>query len=678
MFQLLITLQNWFQNRRAKVKQDLKKQMNAYAMYQATLAQHSQQYLPPPQPLPSSTPQEFYGANSVLPSTEYSPDSASSDGGRVNSFPTHGDYGSSVPTLVESTQPGPRDGLMSNLQAAGYSMQDMSSAPGPDGIMSFGPPPFAQDFESHAYSLAPDLNNFDAFNDLGGIPDSLAYPPYLQTSAPPVQNMASSIPSLSDSQSATPLSNVGSPNTMPSLTSAYSHPKWSEDRKDSVSAPADSPQDSIDSSNTSLQHIQSDNAINWPSTQIMDQFTEPEFKVTPAQDDSEHAASGFEGGELPNEAFARRNSSTSALAESMNTVDINCAPGSDSGLMQAPPSSGLAARRQKPRPANLGLAALRSASYSAGMPISPGALTAPEQSLRRIRSGGVATTGRISKPLPSSGQRSPLNFSFAEAAASPKFARHASTTYSVSSPAVSSPAASVTASSLAPPTPLTPGDFPRFPHWQSHGVIKSYPPNQNQAPGPWSGEPASNGFYVNVSSPPATPLDSDQLAQYRSHLQARTQAMFRDTPPQSAPATQQSFPSTTMFPQSNGMLTTSHTNGDKSAHIRRPSLPEQSFGFDAQQQQQWVMPMFGASGDLQPMQFNPQNPEQYGPLQQMQQTTQNYNPNLQESVIKGDFAVHQYSPPQAPNSSLPPREHSPPKAYHFSNHGPRDFEATKS
>jgi hypothetical protein len=680
--QPLIQAQNWFQNRRAKVKQDLKKQLNAYAMYQATIAQHSQQYLPPPQPLPSSAPQEFFDPNTALPSTEYSPDSASSDGGCSSNFPSHGDYSSAMPTIIQSGQPGSGDGLITNLQTTGFSMQNMSAAPGPDGIMSIGPPPYAQNFDNHAYSLAPDLSSFDAFSHLNGLPDTLAYPPYLQTSAPPVQAMSSSMPSLSDSQTATPLSTAASPNTMPSLTSAYSHPSWMEDRKDSASAPADSPQDSVDSSNSIHQPLQPSSGpsdvISWPSAQMIDPFKEPEFSVIPAQGQAEPKAQEFEAGDLPNVAYARRNSSTAALAESMNTVDINCAPGTESGLMQAPPSSGLAARRQKARPANLGLAALRSASYSAGMPVSPGStqnLTAPEQSLRRIRSGGVAANGRISKPLTSSGQRSPMNFSFAEAAASPKFARHASTTYSVSSPAVSSPAVSATAGSLAPPTPSTPGDFARFPSWQSHGVVKTYPSNNNNhnaVSESWSGAPVSNNFNVNVSSPPDTPLDGDQLAQYRSHLQARTQAMFRDTPPQSAPATQQSFPSTTMLPQSHDMLNTFSNYGEKSSHIRRPSLPEQGLGFESQQQ--WpIMPMFSASGDLQPMQFNPHHQEQYS---QLTRNMQNYNPNIQESFVKSDFSFHQYSPPQVSGSSLPPRNDSPPKAYHFSNHGPRDFEAT--
>jgi hypothetical protein len=644
-------------------------------------SQHSQQYLPPPQPLPSSAPQEFFSPNTVLPSTEFASDSASSDGGRTNSYSTQGDFGSAVPTIVETTQPGSRDGIMSNLQAAGYPMHDMSSAPGPDGIMSFGAPPFTQEFDGHAYSLGPDPNGFDAFTDMNGLPlsDTLAYPPYLQTSAPPVQAMSSSMPSLSDSQSATPLSAAASPNTMPSLTSAYSHPNWSEEQQDLKSSTANSPHNSSDSSHTSHQHLQTsgpENAIHWPSEHMMGSFTEPGFTLMHAEGQSEHV----ETGELPNEAFLRRNSSTTALAESMNTVDISCAPGTvDSGLMQAPPSSGLAARRQKARPANLGLAALRSASYSAGMPVSPGSaqnLAAPEQTLRRIRSGGVAATGRISKPLTSSGQRSPMNFSFAEAAASPKFARHASSTYAVSSPGVSSPAISVTASSLAPPTPSTPGEFARFPPWQSHGVVKSYPPttSQNGAAGSWAGTPVTNGVFVNVSSPPDTPLDADQLAQYRSHLQARTQAMFRDTPPQSAPATQQSFPSTTMFPQSNGMLHSLSNNGDKSGHIRRPSLPEQSYGFD--QHQQWpVMPMFGASGELQPVQFHPQNQEQYNQLQQFPREMQNYNPNLQESQARSDFPVHQYSAQHMNGSSMARRTESPPKAYHFSNHGPQDFEA---
>jgi hypothetical protein len=647
-------------------------------MYQASVMQQHQQYLPPPQPLPSSTPQEFYAHNSVLPSTEYASDSGSADEGTSNVFPNQSEYDPSVSTIIDTTQSGSRGGIMSNLQVTGYPMQEsmLSSSVGQESTLSYGPASFAQDFETQAFTLRPDMSEFDAsYGGLDGLPESLVYPPYIQTSAPAVQTM----PPLSDSQTITPLSNSSSPNTMPSLTSAYSHPNWHDGRKDSMSVPADSPPESLDSTNSNQHHIQSavgdDVNIGWPSAQLIEHarpsthFYQQSNPSVPGLNSQDQLVSPG----LTSEAYARRNSSTTALAESMNTVDI---AGTEPMLRQPTPT-GLAARRQKARPANLGIAALRSASYSNGMPLSPGALTAPEQSLRRIRSGGVANNGRISKPLNSSGgQRSPLNFSFAETAASPKFARNASTTYSVSTQNVSSPTVSATPSSLAPPTPLTPGEFPRFPSWQSHGVVKTYPSNNNDngVSVSWSGEAVNNQLHVNVS-PPDTPLDAEQMVQYRSHFQARNQTLYRDTPPQSAPATQQSFAPTSMMPQSHSTALAQGNNG----HFRRPSLPDTNHAFDSQTQ--WpAVPMFNTSGNLEmnnPMHFNYNN-QQYADPQQMAQTMQQYNQAssaMQESIIKPNFSVHEYNPPQVSGTASPPRSDSVPKMYHFSNAGPKDYEA---
>jgi len=86
-------------------------------------------------------------------------------------------------------------------------------------------------------------------------------------------------------------------------------------------------------------------------------------------------------------------------------------------------SGSIAARRQRPRPVPLGAASLRSTSYSGTLPKSPGAPSnqsldpnVNHKTLRRIKSSNVMNgiaNGRIQKN--SGPQRSPLNFTFADA-----------------------------------------------------------------------------------------------------------------------------------------------------------------------------------------------------------------------------------------------------------------------
>jgi hypothetical protein len=633
----------------------MKKHMNAYAIYQASLSQQPQHYLPPPHAVPSSGSQEFYRPQPVVPSDRdskgpsisCSPSSASV-GERPLIFSNQQEFPPRVPTIMETSQDGSRDGIELNMRAAGYSLAD------PVNIMS----------------SAPGLGHYASFDDsfvFQQFPGEFDCSPFIEASAMSVQEV----------QSPESLSASESPNNMPSLTSAYSHPDWSNDRK--LSLPADSPLDPLDSANEPTP--------TWPSAQTMAQqqgfyaHQNPSAPSMSPQDQSEFASPAQL--DLPVEAYGRRESSASALVDSMSTVDIanqETAESSDSSQTQ---HSSIAARRQKARPANLGPAALRSASYSAGMPGSPGAnqSTAPDQALRRIRSTGVANVGRISKPI-ASGQRSPLNFSFADAAASPKFARHVSN-YSVST--ISSGPLSATTNSLAPPTPLTPGDFGHFPHWQSQGPMKLYPSDGNMNGLSIHEESYHNGLYLNVSSPPGTPLDADQYAHFRTHMHARQQAMYHDTPPQSAPATQLAFPPTSMMPQAQSIR---DSMGADKPHIRRPSLPNNNNNnnnFNVEHQQNWpAVPLFNTTGDLQlsnPLQFNAHNIPQFIP-QPTNPNMQNYSMAMPDSLVKSEFAVHHYSPPQGASCTpSPPRNDSVPKLYHFSNAGPKDFQgstATKS
>lgn len=346
------------------------------------------------------------------------------------------------------------------------------------------------------------------------------------------------------------------------------------------------------------------------------------------------------------DSFTRRNSSTSNLANNMDAVHIR--NGTPDDFKQPDQSSSIAARRQK-RPIALNSTAMRSASYSAPMP-SPGAPN--DHALRRIRSSGIHNAaGRVQKSQPGSAQRSPMTMSFPEAAASPKFAR----TFSSSSTTTVNHGGS-----LAPPTPLTPQDFGNY--WQSSTVIRphSVMPDHNSPESMhtnWSSDQAGN-IIVKNSSPPSTSLD----------LQSRfsNDALYRDTPPQSAPATQQTFPRSA-YGQPPHIRAAYHSTTDltiqqpKPSHFRRPSLPDTA----------------QAQGEEPTLQYFQGCDLNYDDYRDVSLNGIHHNVPFAPPVSSmPDFLVHQYSPPQGTDSHghMMRRTTDPqPKSYIFANQGPGDF-----
>lgn len=345
------------------------------------------------------------------------------------------------------------------------------------------------------------------------------------------------------------------------------------------------------------------------------------------------------------DSFARRNSSTSNLANNMDAIHIR--NGTPEEFKQPNQPSSIAARRQK-RPVTLSSTAMRSASYSAPMP-SPGGNN--DHSLRRIRSSGIPNAaGRIQKSQPGSAQRSPMAMSFSDVAASPKFAR----TFSSSSATTIGQGGS-----LAPPTPLTPQDFGNY--WQSNTVIRphSVMPEHNSPESmhtSWSVEPGN--VIAKSNSPPSTSLD----------LQARfaNDALYRDTPPQSAPATQQSFPRAA-YMQHPQMRAGFHSTTDltiqqpKPSHFRRPSLPD-------------AAPAQGEEKDLQYLQGGNFNYDDY---KDISLNGIHHNVPFAPPVSSmPDFLVHQYNPPEGTDAhgNIIRRTAEPqPKSFIFANQGPSDF-----
>ncbi|KAI4641622.1 hypothetical protein J4E93_007719 [Alternaria ventricosa] len=345
------------------------------------------------------------------------------------------------------------------------------------------------------------------------------------------------------------------------------------------------------------------------------------------------------------DAFARRNSSSSNLANNMDAIHIR--NGTPEGFQQSDQHSSIAARRQK-RPVNLNSSAMRSASYSAPMP-SPGGNH--DKVIRRIRSTGIANAGgRVQKSQPGSAQRSPMAMSFSDAAASPKFAR----TFSTSSTTTIGQGGS-----LAPPTPLTPQDFGNY--WGGAAVIRPHSamPDHNSPESMhanWSNDQSGN-VIAKSTSPPSSSMD----------LQSRfaNDALYRDTPPQSAPATQQHFPRTSYMQQPQ-MRAAFHSTTDltiqqpKPSHFRRPSLPDTA----------------QAQGDDSNVQYM-QGGNMYDDYKDMSLSGIHHNvPFAPQVSAMPDFLVHQYTPPQGtdPHGNLIRRTTEPqPKSYIFANQGPGDF-----
>lgn len=367
------------------------------------------------------------------------------------------------------------------------------------------------------------------------------------------------------------------------------------------------------------------------------------------------APSDYDPSAFGEDAFARRNSSTSNLASNIEAIHIqNTTP---DGFHPNGATSSIADRRHK-RPTALNSNTLRSASYTSGMP-SPG--NSSDHTLRRIRSSGIGNAGgRVQKPNPGSAQRSPMTLTFAEAAASPKFARTFSVTSSTTLPQ---------GGSLAPPTPQTPNETNRFPYWQSNTVLRNHtalpdhssPESLNVN---WTTDSQAGGVYRNSGSPPSTPFDGQQLNQ----AQAANDSLYKDTPPQSAPATQQQFPRPGLM-QPPQMRAGFHSSTDltiaqpKPSHWRRPSLPEH--------------------GQNQLDGGHVQYPGQFGnftydDIRDMSLSGIHHDvPFAPRVSAMPDFLVHQYAPPEGGHANLLRRTTEPQqKSYIFANQGPHDFRAS--
>lgn len=691
MRHLLTTWQNWFQNRRAKVKQDRKKvanQMNMalntqYGMYgHQSMPVMAGQYAHHPEQLPmhmtmnqdyhamtadispASLPVQGVEGPSALDLTSQISLQQSYDMQALRSIPEANRTAAYPPNAVMNSFMAAANGSYMHNPGLSVNTQEVDFSYDTTGFsneLSFSVP---TDMPTEP---APSQSAYAGYANLGGLPydlnnNSMAAEAHQSSASLSTQ----SSPYSSAQTNTTPQSSNGpTPPSVASVVSAYSG--WTEDPSTgAMSHQADESEDqfstpyTLNGASSSEQTLpfwaqQTTNAAYGHGFYQQANVSSQAVLSSPDQDMVRKASAGPSDFEAPplfhDDAFARRNSSTSNLAGNFEAIQIrNGTP--DEFKQPGQPTS--IAQRRKGRPVTLNPGAMRSASYSAPMP-SPGSNN--DHALRRIRSSGIANAaGRVQKSQPGSAQRSPMVANFSEAAASPKFAR----TFSSSSTATMGPGGS-----LAPPTPLTPQDMGLY--WQNNTVIRphSVMPEHNSPESMnanWSTEPQSAGAFAKSVSPPTASLELQQMTQ----AQYGNEAMYRDSPPQSAPATQQNFPRS-MYMQHPHMRPGFHSTTDltiaqpKPSHYRRPSLPD------------------NAQAPVEDTNFFHNGNFNYEDYKDVSLTNIAHNvPFAPRPSQAPEFLVHEFIPPQGSDahSSMYRRTTEPQaKNYIFANQGPRDFKS---
>ncbi|KAI9802045.1 MAG: hypothetical protein M1825_003101 [Sarcosagium campestre] len=235
----------------------------------------------------------------------------------------------------------------------------------------------------------------------------------------------------------------------------------------------------------------------------------------------------------PPDDSTRHESCPAGFANELQARNIH-ALGSGPSANSIEDTLNIAARRRRPRPAALANTALRSQSLVGPFQVSPrgkGALLGPASPVRRIRSTGNnidLLRGRIQKSIPGSAQRSPLSFAtFAEAGA---FANAPST--GCPSFVTSTSQALATSAGLAPPTPLSPLNvaatmfeqpnlFPAV-SVEQPGLFESVALEPQNLPlnieYPGYFVPPAINMHSNLVSPPSTPHDAAAFNLYHQSM----------------------------------------------------------------------------------------------------------------------------------------------------------------
>ena len=734
--------QNWFQNRRAKSKQDAKKQQGAFNLFQAQQNAHVNYSGSDSEVSPAFSSPDYYH---MMQQCTADDDQSNALGiSQMSHYQEHGQVPASVPLGPQFANSMSEAEQLRNLNYPHEMPDDMFDSPQElnrrtltqdqfDAIaQNGGMMQEAGDFNQDVLAqMFPGLSNGDSKQQL-----NFEFPASMEA---PQSSYDSTIPSTMSETSAHAFPSSTHMQDHASLSASSS--EWNDSRSSSLSIQH---HDETFARIPGHQQQTPASTSTWqPGQSVPVDFNalSQEFRQVAQTAQARQSPQTYHQHEQPlawpaDEAYQRRDSQTSTmLAQQMGNVGIHTPQSQQPGTFKSPaPPSSIAARRQRQRPAPLGLASMRSQSYSGAMqPGSPSQslqqhhnLT-PGQPLRKIKSSnminGVAQ-GRVQKSMPGSAQRSPLSWTFADAMNSPKAARHVS---------------SQSGSNLAPPTPMSPNEFQRseqarhMHHWQSsasrvgrqasisetdleHGL-----PYVSAAPAPPQ----------NFSSPPHTPLYHQQ--QFMHH-RVGNNVILENTPPQSAPASQQCFPSSAfnpppqpmhqhppppqmqayVHPQQHQMM---HPMGPEQQYqMAQMSMPpNQHFTITTAPPPQEMpvqfaphgIPVVNAQGQLQMMavpqnmQFVQPSMPHSQPQQQPQPVQMHTPPNIQYPFVStsspspvgqvmaqppkvvqptaSEFFVHEYNPPPDVKRAATPRKavDSGPKNYTFANQTPEHFEKGK-
>ena len=751
---LISCAQNWFQNRRAKVKHDEKKHINAalnMQVYAATAGVHSQ--LPMHQSAYGleAFGQPFHTTEMDVPVPAFSTDGfAMQDPTAVQQMESNNGYdaifnaSTNIPQQSLSTQ----DALMQSLSKAGYPIHLAADMPQlMNGISDqvSGNAPFYQgfdtgvDFMSSAEHSA-DYQNLVANGFGNQQTDTQPYPvgqmdQHTMPTSMSSDLMQSTLIASNEEMKLLDAATAGTTET--EVTSALA--RWA----DSFSTLGDSTQ-ALEASQQSWASGDQSTATLMHQSVSQDPLNQSPLLFSGdnhALGSQPHRVQSPEGVKnaaifSPNGKFARRNSSTSALADSLSNVGIDTSQPMSPGFWPSKKPSSIAVRRRRPPLSALGPAALslpngeqlagggrvnggiKSATLAASLPLSPNQVghgqPSAEHKLRRIRSTGLQG-GRVQKATSGSAQRSPLHFSFSEAS-SPRFAKQNGNHLSAM------PSGLMTGQSqVAPPTPLSPIDLQR----EGAGGRMSAGQLRQRGAGDAEVPPA---FYTGstpatAGSPPSTPMGFAPIPPM-PHLASAQ--LFRDTPPQSAPALQQSFPrsvasvpNASTVPEMPSQLRKAATEST-TAQIRRPSLPVGSDVASIDPQAAFAVPMVNDDGNLEmryPLQyremcFDAAQQSQQPPLAQQRVSQQQHvqqvsdqshnrqggvqdvplafqkankaivSANHAQPSVMPDLMVHEYSPPKVDGQPSPPAPlrnyDGRPKNYTFENAGPENFQASSA
>ncbi|KAK5733230.1 hypothetical protein LTR17_009836 [Elasticomyces elasticus] len=737
--QLGVTLDkvnNWFQNRRAKAKQDQKKQNGVFNLYQAQQHQANHLNFPDLDSSPAYPAPDYFSTMQQFASDEHLPGNGFSE---AQHYPAprqyHGLPYQGVPSAIRQ----PHDFIMQPQM-----QPDMFDTPQELNRRTLT----QEQFDAFAHSAGP-MGAPDVFqNDFSGNHDVLnqvfpelqndtkeqhvyAYPSVMP---PPMSSHDSTLPSSASDQSMTTFPSTSSIRGTGTMSSASS--EWADSRSSSVSEVYQ--EDPYAQVHAVRQPIAT--TSQWQPGQSVpvdvNALSEQFRQVAQARQSSPQ----YHAHEQPlawpaDNAYERRQSQTSSmLAHSMSSVELHTPQMQQHPTFKSPaPPSNIAARRQRPRPAALGITSMRSQSYNgAAQPGSPGqvphCLSPGQSQVRRIRSsnvlGGVAQ-GRVHKPMPGAPQRSPLAWSFSDAVNSPKGMRTASA-----------------AGTLAPPTPCSPNEFlPQdhvraHPGWQSSGHVSRQPSISETDYEPVVQYTQAPLIHPQTFvSPPHTPRYHQQ-----GFVQQRVgnNVITENTPPQSAPASQQCFPSNALAhqymqsqsqPQQYVPIQHLQQYVQPQPLYMNVSAPEQHFqppSMTMLHQQQHSapltsppnnlppqyahgIPMVNGQGELElvvPPQFMQQPVAQAStpPQQHTQQMPTPPKNDQFESMVgvfstappppvvqvtaqvpkqpppqPQEFFVHEYTPPAEIKRAATPRRavETVPKSYAFANHGPDDFKRGK-